>query len=84
MRRDDEFRTCYDECLRQMKQYGIGCGKNEQTEAESKASDNTEAVVMTETESGISAETDENAEMQSEQIETGGEDSWEDSADGWD
>ena len=24
MRRDDEFRTCYDECLRQMKQYGIG------------------------------------------------------------
>ena len=31
----------------------FGCGKNEQTEAESKASDNTEAVVMTETESGI-------------------------------
>ena len=62
----------------------FGCGKNEQTEAESKASDNTEAVVMTETESGISEETDENAEMQSEQIETGGEDSWEDSADGWD
>lgn len=23
MRRDDEFRTCYDECLRQMEQYGI-------------------------------------------------------------
>ena len=40
--------------------------------------------MMTETESGISAETDENAKMQSEQIETGGEDSWEDSADGWD
>ena len=37
----------------------FGCGKNEQTEAESKASDNTEAVVMTETESGISAETDD-------------------------
>lgn len=33
----------------------FGCGKNEQTEAESKASDNTEAVVMTETESSIAA-----------------------------
>lgn len=58
----------------------FGCGKSGQSETESNTTNNTETTVMAET----NVETDENIKMQSEQIETAGEDSWEDSADGWD